>query len=140
MAVMTSTGVSWNLFSHSGSSRYASRTVNRTTERHPARRTADGIFHIRRYVVGDIPCVMVPSVLITPTTIRKLLDISQRSPLAAELLAAATASPAQFVLHLNLRDIRISTRLKGRVICTVPVESLLEDMYIRLSYRSYSVR
>ncbi len=66
--------------------------------------------------------------------------ISQRSPLAAVLLAAATASQLQFVLHLNLRDIRISTRLKVRVICTVPVESLLEDMYIRFRYRSYSVR
>ncbi len=41
--------------------------------------------------------------------------ISQRSPLAAELLAAATASPAAvLLLHLNLRDIRISTRLKGK--------------------------
>ncbi len=66
--------------------------------------------------------------------------ISQRSPLAAELLAAATACQLQFVLHLNLRDIRISTRLKVRVICTVPVESLLEDMYISYRYRSYSVR
>ncbi len=66
--------------------------------------------------------------------------ISQRSPLAAELLAAQRHRQLQFVLHLNLRDIRIRPDSKVRVICTVPVESLLEDSTSGYRYRSYSVR
>ncbi len=137
---MTSTGVSWNLFSSFGFIRYASRTVNRTTERHPRPTYGDGIFHIRRHVVGDILLRHGASVLITPTTIRKLLDDFSTLPLAAVLLVAATASPAAVCSALNLRDIRISTRLKGQGDLHVPVESLLEDMYIRLSIPFIFVR
>ncbi len=77
------------------------------SQRRPPQRYGRLIFHIGGKRNPKYPPVMVPSVLMTPTTIRKLLeDLLNAHALLLHFPGKQRHKQLQLVLNLNLRDIR----------------------------------